>query len=362
MEPLMFAHETERRLRVAFLGTSGHAFRNFLPNFPCLPIELVALWDPDAARAAAFARQFGAAQPYTDLDRLFAEAAPDAVMIGVEGFDGDEPQNVALMARAFDAGCHAWTDKPLAATVAAARRLIALRDRAGKVAGVGIKTMFYPAHTKMREIIAAPAFGRLVSFTARYPLHIPSREGLAASDPAVRSCLGHLWHPFGVALALVGPLATLHVEAAPRGDGGVALATFRNGTVGTFHFSAGQSGMSPLERTEVVGEGANVVAENALRVTYYRKGAPGPYGRTASFFIDEAAAPLVWQPEMSLGQLYNSNNFIQGYAPSMLAFAEAALGGSPLARGTLEDAVEVLKVFEILREGPQGVVAIPGDR
>jgi predicted dehydrogenase len=354
MQPVTFAFETERRLRVAFLGTSGHAFRNFLPNLPYLPIELVALWDPDPSRGSAFARQFGAAQSYTDLDRLYAESAPEAVMIGVEGFDEDEPCNVALMTQALEAGCHAWTDKPLAASVAAARRLIALRDRAGKIAGVGIKTMFYPAHVKARRIITDPAFGRPVSFTTRYPLHIPSQSGLPTSDSAVRSCLGHLWHPFGTALALIGPLATLCIEPAVSGNGGVAMARFRGGTVGTFHFSAGQSAMSPLERTEVIGEGANLVIENALRLTYYRKGSVGPYGRTASFFSDNDSAPLVWEPEMSLGQLYNSNNFIQGYAPSMSAFAEAALGGAPLIIGTLEDAVEVLKVYELLRDGVRG--------
>jgi predicted dehydrogenase len=359
MQPVTFAFETERRLHVAFLGTSGHAFRNFLPNLPYLPIELVALWDPDQDRGSAFARQFGARRSYTDIDRLYAEAAPEAVMIGVEGFDGDEPRNVALMAQALAAGCHAWTDKPLAASVAAARRLIALRERAGKVAGVGIKTMVYPAHAKAREIIADPAFGRPLSFTTRYPLHIPSRAGLPSSDAAVRSCLGHLWHPFGTALALIGPLATLSVEPAVSGNGGVALARFRNGTVGTFHFSAGQSAMSPLERTEVVGEGANLVIENAIRLIYYRKGSVGPYGRTVSFFGDNDSAPLVWEPEMSLGQLYNSNNFIQGYAPSMSAFAEAALGGAPLTRGTLEDAVEVLKVYELLRDGVRGSAALP---
>lgn len=359
MQPVTFAYETERRLRVAFLGTSGHAFRNFLPNLPYLPIELVALWDTDAGRAAAFARQFGAARAYTDLDQLLAEAAPEAVMIGVEGFDDDEPRNVALMARALEAGCHAWTDKPLAASVGAARRLITLRDRAGKVAGVGIKTMFYPAHVKMREIITDPAFGRPGSFTTRYPLHLPAKAGLAASDPSIRSCLGHLWHPFGTALLLLGPLATLSVESAPNGGGGVATAHFRNGAVGLFHFSAGQSAMSPLERTEVIGEGANVVVENAMRLTYYRKTSIGPYGKTPSYMVGEQTAPLVWEPEMSLGQLYNSNNFIQGYAPSMRTFVEAALGCLPLRQGTLEDAVEILKVYEVLSKGRRGVVTIP---
>ena len=67
MGNLSFAHEAPRRLRTAFLGTSGHAFRNFLPSLPYAPLELVALWDTDAGRAEAFARQFGAPRWYTDV-------------------------------------------------------------------------------------------------------------------------------------------------------------------------------------------------------------------------------------------------------------------------------------------------------
>ena len=360
MDPLSFAHERPHRLRTAFLGTSGHAFRNYLPSLPYAPLELVALWDADAERAEAFARQFGAPRWYTDVDRLLDEAEPEAVLIATDGMDGDEPRNTGLMAQCLERGCHAWTDKPVAASAAGAARLIEIRDRVGKVAGVGIKTMFYPTHQRVREIVRDPAFGRPVTMTVRYPLHIPPRADLPATDRAVGSCLGHLWHPFGAALAILGPIEQLYVEAAPAGGGGVAVARFAQGTVGAFHFSAGRSGTSPLEFLEVVGEGANVTVENAARLTYYRTGSPGPYGRSPSFLTDIEQAPLVWQPELSLGQLYNSNNFIQGYAPSIIAFAEAALGTAPLACGTLEDAREVLKVFEALRAGPSRQIALNG--
>ena len=339
-------------MRTAFLGTSGHAFRNFLPSLPYAPLELVALWDTDAGRAEAFARQFGAPRWYTDVDRLLDEADPEAVLIAAEGMDGDEPRNTGLMARCLERGCHAWTDKPLATSAAGAARLIEIRDRVGKVAGVGIKTMFYPTYQRVREIVRDPAFGRPVSMTVRYPLHVPHRADLPATDRGVRSCLGHLWHPFGAALAVIGPIEHLYVEAAHAGGGGVAIARFVQGTVGAFHFSAGRSGTSPLEFLEVVGEGANVTVENAARLTYYRPGSPGSYGRCPSFLTEAGQAPLVWEPELSLGQLYNNNNFIQGYAPSIIAFAQAALGSAPLACGTLEDAREVLKIFDALRAGP----------
>ena len=360
MGTLSFAHETPRRLRTAFLGTSGHAFRNYLPSLPYAPVELVALWDADAGKAEAFARQFGAPRWYSDLDRLLDEAEPEAVLIATDGRDGDEPRNYGLMARCLERGCHAWCDKPVSASAAGIARLIDIRDRVGKVAAVGIKTMFYPAHQRVREIVRDPAFGRPVTLTVRYPLHIPWRAGLPATDRAVGSCLGHVWHPFGAALLILGPIDQLYVEPAPAGGGGVAIARFAQGAVGAFHFSVGRAGTSPLEFLEVVGEGANVTVENAARLTYYRPGSPGPYGRTPGFLTDDDQAPLMWQPELSLGQLYNNNNFIQGYAQSVIAFAEAALGGASLACGTLEDAREVLKVFDALRAGPGRQITLQG--
>lgn len=351
MTDITFAYEEDTRLRIAFLGTSGHAFRNFLPSLPYTAVDLVALWDPDAGRAEALARQFGAEQWFTDLDRLLAEVAPDAVLIGVEGFIDEEPLSASLMARCLEAGVHVWTDKPVAIRPSTVRDLIALRDRVGRIAGVGMKTMYYPAHRKAREILDGDVFGRPTSFTARYPLRIPERPGLPLTDPVVRSCLGHIWHPIGAALATVGSIRTISARPAPAGGGGVAQAEFAGGTVGSFHFSHGQSGTSPLERVEIVGEGSNLVIENASRLTWYRPGSTGTYGRSPSYFTADSGAPLVWQPELSLGQLYNNNNFLQGYAPNLIAFVDAARGLKPLTAGTLENALEVLSVFETLTRG-----------
>ena len=100
-----------------------------------------------------------------------------------------EPRNTSLMAQCFER----TTSAP---TVA---RLIEIRDRVGNVAAVGIKTMFYSTHRRVREMVSDPAFGRPV-MTVRYRLHVPQSADLPITDKDVRSCLGHLWHPFGVAL------------------------------------------------------------------------------------------------------------------------------------------------------------------
>lgn len=338
----------EAPVRVAFLGTSGHAERNMLPSLPYAPADLVALWDPDPTRAGHFGRRFGAARWFTDLDELLSEAEPEAVFVATDGYQDGEPANTDLVLRCLDAGCHVWSDKPIAGSTATVDRMIAARDRAGRLVAVGAKTMHSPANLKARAIVADPDFGQPTTFSARYPLRTPRPGVFSLDDPDVRSCLGHIWHPIGAALVIVGPIDHIDHLTAVGSGGSVAVARFANGAVGTFHFSVGQSKTSPLERVEVVGDGSNVVIDNGVHVTWYRRADLGPYGKTFSYLTDNATAPLTWQPEMSLGQLYNNNNFFQGYAPSMVSFVHAIRESQPLPFGTLEDARHVVAVFEML--------------
>jgi hypothetical protein len=142
---------------------------------------------------------------------------------------------------------------------------------------------------------------------------------------------------------------------------GVVTANTRRGAVVVFHFPRTRSAMSPLEHLEAVGEGANVVVENAARLTYFRKASPGPYGRTIDAFTPLADGPLIWEPELTLGQLYNDHNFIQGYGQSLLHFTTAALAGQATAVGTLEDALEVMKVHQALCQGPGETIELTED-
>ncbi|MGH2370329.1 MAG: Gfo/Idh/MocA family protein, partial [Chloroflexota bacterium] len=136
-QQVIFAHEAKERLRVACLGTSGHAFRNYLPVLPFLPVELVAQWDPDLDRARAFARQFGAGEAaYDDVGRLLSERQPQAVWIATDELQSDgrsiQPR---LVAQCLDAGCHVFCDKPVASTSDEVREPCRLRDRSGLTVG-----------------------------------------------------------------------------------------------------------------------------------------------------------------------------------------------------------------------------------
>jgi hypothetical protein len=97
--------------------------------------------------------------------------------------------------------------------------------------------------------------------------------------------------------------------------------------------------------------------DNCVKLTYYRKGGSrgaGGYGRAESFIGPDETAPIYWEPEFSLGQLYNKGLFMEGYAQQVGYFAECLLRGEQPTRGGLEDAWHLTRLFEAFRYGEEG--------
>jgi len=352
---IRYRFEYERRVRVGFIGCGGHAWRNVYPAFQYAPVDLVAVCDLDAGLAAAFGRQFGAARTYASHAEMLATEALDAVFIVTNYDERGHPRAAGLALEALAAGCHVWMEKPPAASVAEVDAMAAAAHRADRFVMVGFKKMFFPAIEKAKALMARPDFGAPSSVAIRYPQPLPPEED-RGDDRKMAGFLDHIVHPASILLYLMGPLRSVYFHREPVNGGAPALLRFQSGAVGTLHLAAGQSGTSPLERVEVVGSGANLVVENGVRLTYYRPGSPGAYGRAGSFLTDDDSAPLHWEPEFSLGQLYNKNLFLLGYAPEVRYFCACVLDGTPPERAGLDDAREILRVYEAFR-GPDGVEA-----
>lgn len=122
--------------------------------------------------------------------------------------------------------------------------------------------------------------------------------------------------------------------------------TFRNGGIGSLHSSGGQSSAAPLEHVELVGDGAHLIVDNIVKLTYYRPFKGHYYGRDGDFFTPDESAPLVWEPEMSLGVLYNKNTFLLGYANEIRAFCRSVLNNTPPERAGLRDTHMMMQVYE----------------
>lgn len=123
---------------------------------------LAGVFDPDAARAQAAAAEFGCAS-YQTLDDLAADAS--AAVIAAPTIAHAE-LGVALMERGLDV----LVEKPMAASVSEARRLVDTATRCGRILQVGHLERFNPAVQALESMRLLPLFfeiHRLSVFTPR---------------------------------------------------------------------------------------------------------------------------------------------------------------------------------------------------
>jgi predicted dehydrogenase len=352
-EHVRYNFEYERRVKTCFIGAGGHAFRNVYPTFRYAPVDLMAVCDLNAERAGAVARLFGAERSYTDHRQMLAAEKPEAVFIVTAYHPDGRVQATDLALEALAAGAHVWMEKPTAASVAEVKQLMAAAAAADRFVMTGLKKVFFPAVAKVKEIISTPAFGAPSSIYVRYPQHIPAFAE-RGELPKMLGLLDHIYHPAAIIQHLMGPIERLTYEWEPTCGASVAALRFASGAVGCLHLAAGASGSSPLERLEVIGRGANVVVDNGVKLTYYRRARYPEYGRADNWLSDEEHAPLHWEPEFSLGQLYNSNLFTLGYAQEVRHFCDSVLSGQAPTRGGLADVLEIMTLFEAYRTTDAG--------
>lgn len=351
---VLYNFEYDKKIRVAFIGAGGHAFRNVYPTFQYAPIDLVAICDLSPDRAGAYARQFGATSTYTDHHQMLATEKPDAVFIVTSYDEQGRPQATQLALDCLDAGAHVWMEKPTAGSVADVHRLLESSERNGRYAMTGLKKTFFPSIVRAKEIIDSAEFGKPVSMTLRYPQPMPPLDQ-RGDLRKVRSLLDHMPHPGSIMYELMGPISTLSYQWEAISGSSFITLNFASGAIGVLHLAAPGSGSSPLERLEVVGEHASVIVDNGVKVTYYRPATRPAYGRSSSYLVPNDEAPLMWEPEFSLGQLYNKNIFYLGYVQEVLHFCESVMDASPPTKGTLAAALEIAKVFEALCTTEPGV-------
>lgn len=343
---IQYNAEYSRKIKLAAIGCGGHAIRNVFPTHVYAPIDLMAVCDLDRARAENCARMFGGRAVYTDIGEMLRAERPEAVQVVTNYDQNGRPRYPAIGMQCMRAGANVWIEKPPAASSAEIRQMMDVSRETGKFVAVGFKKMFFPANVKAKEIMSRPEFGRLSSITARYPQNLPPLHQRQDAK-AMLGFLDHMVHPWSLLRYLAGPAQSIFVQRADNG-GTITAIRFANGAVGSLHMPASQGPGSPLEATEIVGANGSIIIENNTRLTYYRKG-PGPeggYGRAGSYYGQDEGAALTWQPEFSLGQLYNKGIFLLGYAPEIRYFCQCVLDNTPPQIGNLEDALELLRIYE----------------
>ena len=350
--------ENERQVRAGFIGCGSHSFRNLYPTFQFASVDLQAVCDLDQAKADAFARQFGAHAAYTDYREMLAQEGLDVVFI-CAGYRNGRPLYPDLAVGCLEAGCHVWIEKPPAGSCAEIERMQQAAGASGKTVMVGLKKMFFPANVKAKALAGEPDFGSISHVMLEYPQSIPTVQDFAdyraGGVNGVVSFLDHLCHPASLLLLLAGMPDTLYYTRNRHG-GGVALFTYDTGITATIAFTHGASPANcGQEFTKILSDsGRHITVENGIRLTYHRTPPSKGYGKSPDYFLGSTEqVSAVWEPEFSLGQLYNKGLFLLGYYGEIQEMAEAVLENRVPVNGTLEQAWQVTRIFEAFAEGPE---------
>jgi len=349
-----------RLLRAGSIGCGSHARRNVYTTLGYLPLEKAALCDLDAEKARLFAKEFGYQKHYANHLEMLEREKLDVVFI-VTGYDeAGRPVYPKLAADCLAAGCHVWMEKPPAAEVEELEALKTLAEKTGRQVMVGFKKMFFPANEKAKEL----AGGNITTALLQYPQYLPDTAEFAGyfdkkPVPGVQWFLDHICHPASLMIYLMGyPTHLQYVRN--RVGGGVANFIFPNGSVASIALTCGASNNGGMERTTLIcGQGAHIVVDNNHKVSLHR-GPPGlGYGDAPDFFLgNPGEVTSVWEPEFSLGQLYNGNLFLLGYYGEMREFCDAVLENRPLKKAHLDDAIIVTKIFRAFAQGENKLIEI----
>jgi len=121
-------------------------------------IDLVGLVDLDRAAAEKLGQAHNLSDIAigTDLNAMLTETRPDLVFDVVVPSAREDVVSLALAN-----GCHVLSEKPMAASLEAARRLISAAETAGRVHAVVQNRRYHPGIRRLREMLDSGVLGKL---------------------------------------------------------------------------------------------------------------------------------------------------------------------------------------------------------
>lgn len=241
-------------VRVALLGCGQVGLTYHLPALVALPdVQVVALAEPDEGRRRAARARVPQAVATADWQEALEVGEPDAVVICLPNAD-----HAAAGGAAFEAGRHAFVEKPIACSLAEADPLVQAWRASGKVGMAGFNYRFNPLYLDARERLREGRIGvpRVVRSTFTIPGHdLPAWKRHGVGGGALLDLGSHhvdmmrwlLAEPVEVQAELGSPdVALLHLRLA---DGIMAQSLFAFGTVAVERFEVyGTEGRLVIDR------------------------------------------------------------------------------------------------------------------
>jgi predicted dehydrogenase len=206
---------SDRPVRIGLVGAGAIMRLSHAPTILRSPdARLAAVFDVDAPRAEAIARDFGAARHTTDLRAIVEGDDVDAVIVATPNVHHPE----AVLAAAA-AGKHVLCEKPLAIDVASAKKMVDACAAKDLVLQVGFNQRFWAQVQIAKSLIDSGIIGEVHAFRSVYserwnvyPATTRYRYDLKASGGA--TIIDLTIHRIDLIRYLLGDFASICAELA----------------------------------------------------------------------------------------------------------------------------------------------------
>ena len=154
--------EAKKKLTVAIVGLGHLHPRSYMPLFDTVPeTTVVAVAEADANMRNAFCKDFDL-NGYATLDALLENEKIDIAAIFLPHADCPEAAE-----KCAAKGIHLMVEKPMAATVDGAARIVAAANQAGVKLSTGYCWRLHPAAKAFKQLVESGILGRIVAAEGR---------------------------------------------------------------------------------------------------------------------------------------------------------------------------------------------------
>ncbi len=154
----------KKRYTIAGTGTRAMNFARGLLEICSDTAELVGLYDINPKRAEGFCQVLGRQIPaFTDFADMVRNVSPDSVIITVT--DSAHPELVEMCC---EHNLEAVVEKPLAIDIDGIARILSAEKKCGKEIKVTFNMRFTPFASRVKELLASGAIGKILSGSAEW--------------------------------------------------------------------------------------------------------------------------------------------------------------------------------------------------
>jgi len=317
-------------------------------------------------RLRAIASRHGLDRWTTNLDEVLADPEVEVY------FDTQitSAREASLM-RAIEAGKHVYTEKPVAGSLAGALRLARAARAAGVTHGVVHDKLFLPGVIKLRRLVEAGFFGRVLSVRLEFGYWVFEGDLVAAQRPSwnYRADAGggivlDMFPHWQYLLSdLFGPIGALYVRTATHiperwdesgrryeataDDAAYAVLEFTSGAVGSVNSSwAVRVNRRELLELQVDGTHGSAVAGLRYCAIQHRVSTPMPV------WNPDLPDPIDYQAQWA--DVPDTASVDNGFKVEWELFLKSAASGQPFAWDLTEGAKGVQLAELALRSSAEG--------